>query len=133
MLHQVVNIFPLVGVLVLQKSLKILRCICLEGEQGFCLASLRYCFLTCPALSPHPLPSLISSCLNLPFGTQERSWRLKEACFLQTRNRRHRKTFVSRSPAGSCSVSSLRWRLEGMHSLLECFLWADTIPRAEIL
>ena len=36
-LQQVVNIFHLVGVLVLHKSLKILWCICLEGEQGLCL------------------------------------------------------------------------------------------------
>ena len=35
---------------------------------------LHYCFLTVSPLSPlslHPLPSLISNCLNLPFGTQE--------------------------------------------------------------
>ena len=30
-------------------------------------------FLTAPPLFPHPLPSLISNGLNLPFGTQERS------------------------------------------------------------
>ena len=41
-------------------------------------------FLTSP-LSLHPLPSLISNCLNLPFGTQGRSQRLNEAYFLQTR------------------------------------------------
>ena len=33
-----------------------------------------------------PLPSLLSSCLNLPLGPQGRSQRLKEAHFLQTRN-----------------------------------------------
>ena len=31
---------------------------------------LYYCFRTAPPLSLHPLPSLISNCLNLPFGTQ---------------------------------------------------------------
>ena len=31
---------------------------------------LHYCFLTAPLLSLHPHPSLISSCLNLPFGTE---------------------------------------------------------------
>ena len=30
----------------------------------------------------HPLPSLIKNCWNLPIGTQRRSWRLNEGCFL---------------------------------------------------
>ena len=38
---------------------------------------LHYCLLTVPPWSQHPLPSLISTCLNLPFGTQGWSWRLK--------------------------------------------------------
>ena len=38
---------------------------------------LYYCFLAAPPLSLHPLSSLISNCLNLPFGTQGRSWRLE--------------------------------------------------------
>ena len=66
---------------------------------------LHYCFLTVPLMSPPPLRSLISNCLNLPFGTQERSWRLHEAYFLQTRSGGHRTAFVPRSPTGSCSVS----------------------------
>ena len=37
---------------------------------------------TVPPLSPHPLPSLISNCLNLLVGTLGRSWRLNEAEFL---------------------------------------------------
>ena len=36
-----------------------------------------YCFLTVPPLSVYTLPSLISNCLNLPFGTQGRSRRLE--------------------------------------------------------
>ena len=36
---------------------------------------LHYCFLAAPPLSLHPLPSLISSCLNLPMGT----WNITEA------------------------------------------------------
>ena len=36
-----------------------------------------------PPWSPHPLPSLISNFLNLPFGIQERSRRLTEAYFKQ--------------------------------------------------
>jgi len=41
------------------------------------------CFLITPPLF---LYSLICKCLNLPFGTQGRPGRLKEAYFLQTRN-----------------------------------------------
>ena len=41
---------------------------------------LHYCFLTALPLSLNLLPSLISNYLNLPFGTQGRSWRLDEAC-----------------------------------------------------
>ena len=62
-------------------------------------------FLTAPSLSPHPLPSLINISLNLLVGTQGRSWRLNEAYFLPKRNSGHIKTFVPRSPTGSCSVS----------------------------
>ena len=51
---------------------------------------LHCCFLAAPPLFLHPLPSLISNCLNLPFGTQGRG---------------HRKAFVPRSPTGSCLVS----------------------------
>ena len=40
--------------------------------------SLHYCFLTAPPLFLYSLPSLVSNCLNLPFGTQGRSrgWNL---------------------------------------------------------
>ena len=44
---------------------------------------LHYCFLTAPPLSLHPLPSLISNSLNLPFGTQRMSWRLKSILYKQ--------------------------------------------------
>ena len=40
---------------------------------------LQFCFLTAPPLFLHPHPSMMSSCLNLPFGTQGRSRRLNEA------------------------------------------------------
>ena len=39
--------------------------------------SLQCCFLTGFALLLHSPSSLISNYLNLPFGTQGRSWRLK--------------------------------------------------------
>ena len=57
---------------------------------------LHYCFQKTPPLSLHPLLSLISNCLNLPFGIQGKSWRLNGAFFLQTRNERSRRAFVSR-------------------------------------
>ena len=59
---------------------------------------LHYCFLTAPPLSLHSLPSLISNCLSLPFGTQGSSRRLNEAYFLQTRNRGHGKDLYLGGP-----------------------------------
>ena len=47
------------------------------------------------------LPSLISNCLNPPFGTQGRSRRLNEAYILQTRNGEHRTDLYSRAPQSS--------------------------------
>ena len=38
---------------------------------------LHSCFLAALPLSLHPFPSGISNSLNLPFGTQGRSWRLE--------------------------------------------------------
>ena len=38
---------------------------------------LHYCLLTLPPWSLHALPSLITDCLNLLFGAQGMSWRLK--------------------------------------------------------
>ena len=49
----------------------------------------------------YPLPSLISNCLNPPFGTQGRSRRLNEAYILQTRNGEHRTDLYSRAPQSS--------------------------------
>ena len=43
-------------------------------------------FLAAPPLFLHSLPSLISSCLNLPFEIQKRSWRLNETYFQQIRS-----------------------------------------------
>ena len=68
-----------------------------ELNLGSC-PRVHYGFSTVPSLSLHPLPSLISNFLNLAFGTQERSGRLDEAYFLQTRNRGHRKVLDPGSP-----------------------------------
>ena len=82
MLHQVVNIFHLLEVLVLQKSSKILLCVSLEAEPGPCPKA-ALLFLDCSSSSLHPLPSLISNHLNLPFGTQGKSQRLKPIPYKQ--------------------------------------------------
>ena len=70
---------------------------CLRGNQDPA-PRLHYCSLIVPPLSLHPLPSLINSCLNLPIGTQGRSWRLNEASFLSSRNGEHRKAFCAQEP-----------------------------------
>ena len=64
--------------------------------------------LVCSSLSLHPLPSLISNCLNLPLGTQGRPWRLNEAHFLKTRNRGHTQALGPRSPIGPCLVTDVK-------------------------
>ena len=89
----------LVGALVLQKNSKILLCLFLEEEPGHCP---KYVW-TAPPLFLYSLTFLISNCLNLPFGTQRRSWRLNEAYCLQTRNRGHGKVLyvgALKGPAG---------------------------------
>ena len=63
---------------------------------------LYYCFLTASPFSLHPLPSLISNYLNLPFETQ-RKWR--------------REAFVPKSSIGSCLIS------------IPTFLWYFSILR----
>ena len=86
-------------------SSKILLCIFLEVNQDP-VPRLHYCFLTAPPLSLHPFPSLISSCLNLPFGTQGRSWRLKSIS-----KKWGTQGSMARSPTGSCLVLVLCWML----------------------
>ena len=53
-----------------------------------------------------PLPSPVSNCLNMPFGTRGRSRKLK-AFFLQIRNGTHGNTSVSRrAPQGPAQLQS---------------------------
>ena len=108
MLHQVVNIFHLLEVLVPQKSSNILSVYPLRWNQEPA-SRLLCCFLPVSPLSLHPVPFLISNYLNLSFGTQGKSWRLNEAYFLPTRNKGQRKVFVPRIPTGSCSISLCTW------------------------
>ena len=76
-----------------EKNLKVLLCIFLEGEPGWCPKA-ALSLLDPSSFVCIPLLSLISNCLNLPFGTLEKSRRLNDAYFLQTRNGGHRKAFV---------------------------------------
>ena len=86
-LRQAAYIFHLLGVSVWQKNSNLSLCVSLEDPAP----RLHCCFLTAP---PRSLPPLMSNCLDLP-GTQGRLQRLKEACFLQTRNGGHRKAVGS--------------------------------------
>ena len=80
-----INIFHVLGGLVLQKSSKIF----FEEGPGPCPQTALLSLDSSPSL--HPLPSLISNPLNLPLGSQGRSWRLNEAHLLRTKNEGHRK------------------------------------------
>ena len=78
---------------------------------------LHYCFLTAPPLCLHVLPSLINHCLNLPFGTQGRSWRLKPIPYKQETGDTERLKCpgAPQGPAwfhylGSPTSSGVKWR-----------------------
>ena len=62
------------------------------------------CFLIVPTSFPHSLPSLISNCLNLPFGTQGRSKSWNKTYFLQTRNGELGKVYTKEGSTGSCFI-----------------------------
>ena len=55
-------------------------------------------FLDCSSLVFASPPFLISNCLNLSLGTQGRSWRLNEACFLRTKKWGTQKGFCAQEP-----------------------------------
>lgn len=65
-------------------------------------------FLAAPPLSLCPLPSLFSNCLNLPCGSQGRSWRLP----------------MPRSPTRSCLVLlPLKYKSDHVIPLVKNFHW----------
>ena len=103
MLNQVVNIFHLLGVLVLQKNSKIQYVYSLRWNQ-YPAPSLYHSFLTVPPLSLHPPPfpdyQLFESTLWNSGKVME-----TEVYSLKGRAGGHRKAFVSRSPTGPSSVS----------------------------
>lgn len=65
------------------RTQRYILCISLEEYTQDPVFSLHCCFLTAPPLLLHSLPSLISNSLNLPFGTQGRSRRLKSFPYKQ--------------------------------------------------
>ena len=101
MLHQVVNIFHLLGGLVLQKSSKILLCVSLEAEPGPA-PRLHHCFLTLP---PWSLPFQTRLVWTCPLELREGhgGW-MKLISYKQEMGDPER-LFVPRSPTGPCLVS----------------------------
>ena len=63
-------------------NLKILLCVSLGAEPGPCCRS-GYCFLAPPPLSLHLLPSWMRDSLDMPFGTQVKSWILMSIPYKQ--------------------------------------------------
>ena len=103
MLHQVVNIFHLLKVLVLQKSSKILLGISLERATGPCPKA-ALLFLDCSSLcSATPsLPWLANVCTwPLELRDSHGDWSL----FPKKQEMGDTKVFVARNPIGSCSFS----------------------------
>ena len=110
-----------------------------------------FSFLT---LFLQPLSCLISTCLNPPCGTQGKSRRLNETCFLQ-RRRERRKAFVPRrapqGPAGfqwcgclsssresrpvlpSCAASTHHPPVPALSSLHASFDFVPTLRLREVL
>lgn len=82
-----------------QKNSKILLCVFIRRNQDPA-PRLYYYLLTAPPLFLYSFPSLISNCLNLPFGMQVRSRRLKKAYFLQTRSRGQGEALYQGGPQG---------------------------------
>ena len=71
-----INIFQLLGVQFCRRTQRYCYVYSLRRDQDPA-GKLHECLLTAPLWSLHPLPSLISNCSKLPFGTQGKSWRLK--------------------------------------------------------
>ena len=67
------------------------------------------CFLTTHLSFLHPLPSLMNNCLNLLFGTQERTLMPNESYFLQTENQAEERICNWEDPIGNCSDLVLAW------------------------
>ena len=82
--------------------------------------------MAAPSLSVHPLPSLISNCSNMPFGTQGRSWRLETS--LQTRNGGTQKGFHAQDPHRVLLIFSISKVFGKSHSGIEIFILLNFLP-----
>ena len=67
------------------------------------------CFLTTHLSFLHSLPSLMNNCLNLLFGTQERTLMPNESYFLQTERQAEERICNREGPIGNCSDLVLAW------------------------
>ena len=105
--HPTVNFSHLEGASVATKQLKEIVIVFLEEEPGHCPKAALLFLLTAPIYSPHPFPSLVSSCLNLWLELRKDpgSW-MKPISRNQEMG--DTKVFVSRSPTGSCLLSRIK-------------------------
>ena len=112
---------PWRGFQYLQNSSKVLLCVSVNGATGLCPKAALDCF----SLVSHPLPSLTNNCLNLPIGTQERSWRLNGGYFLQLKKWGYRKSLCSGASHGLLRISShLSPRKSLTWSSRPCMIWS---------
>ena len=105
MLHQIVNIFHLLGVSVWQKCSKVFLCVSLDAELGPCTPRRHCCFLTVPPFSLIPsLPRLATFEPALSKG--HGGWSLVPTNEKQSRwGGEYRKSSIPRASPGSCSIS----------------------------
>ena len=126
MLHQVVNIFQLLGVLVLQKSSKILLCVSLEVEPGPCpKAALLFfgCYTCCLCIPSLPWLATVWTC-PLECGAGLGGWSL----FPTNKKQGTQKGFHAQEPHGvllgfsvyqTCVLFLGQDTLEHIHTLTE--------------
>ena len=104
---------------------------------------LHYCLLTAAPWSLHPLPSVISNCLNLLFGTQERSWRLKFILKKQEMGDTEKLVCPGAPQGPPCSISNAHeYSLQCLNSICSlscyrtissCSLWSNVSFLANVL
>ena len=78
----IVNFSHLEAFSISVKHSKILLCVSIDKELGPCPKAALFLLIICFSLVSHLFLSLINNCLNLPTGTQGRSWKLNKGCFL---------------------------------------------------
>ena len=104
---------PSVGELGFIQSSTILSCVSLMQSRDLPQLHVVHRLLLCVSISPRSLPSLISSRLNLPFGNQERSWRLGSVPY--KREAGDTEKILCSGPVGSCLLSVPQIHLHPRH------------------